>query len=84
MENHIQNAKHMIINLSNDRQARIQSIDIDGSSITFQLLDSEGNPINTAGQHGPINPEVITFPVEEALIAGAIEAIIDGVPEGGE
>lgn len=68
----------MIINLSNNRQARVQSIDIDGSSITFQLLSVEGGPMGTAGQHGVIDSDAITFPISETLIAGAIEAIIDG------
>jgi hypothetical protein len=66
----------MKITLSDNRHARVQSIDIEGACITFQLLDEHGEPLQTAGQHGPIDPEAITFPVEEALIAGAIESIL--------
>jgi hypothetical protein len=66
----------MIVTLSDNRKARVQSIDLEGAHITFQILDADGEPTQVAGRNGSINPDVITFPVQEALIAGAIEAIL--------
>ena len=66
----------MIITLDSTRKARIQSVDLEGNVITFQLLDSDENPIGQPGQHGAIGPENVTLPMTEEVIAAAILNIL--------